>query len=92
MRTGGRQGTFCQVANTSAEQFSAATARPAPPDDLTLQRMYVQPDRHQVYEQGLWAVWYDPAFFTQADAQITADGLDSASCSICRRPTVPISS
>lgn len=58
----------------------AAFACPEPPDDLTLQRMYVQPDRHQVYEQGMWAIWFDPAFFTQADAQITVDGLDSARC------------
>ncbi len=58
----------------------AAFACPEPPDDLTLQRMYVQPDRHQVFEQGMWAIWYDPAFFTQADAQSTANGLDSARC------------
>ena len=58
----------------------AAFACPEPPDDLTLQRMYVQPDRHQVFEQGMWAIWFDPAFFTQANAQSTADGLDSARC------------
>jgi hypothetical protein len=58
-------GLFCLIA-------SVVSACPAPPTELSLQQMYVQPDRHQVYEQGMWAVWYDPAFFTLADAQATA--------------------
>jgi hypothetical protein len=58
----------------------AVLACPAPPDDLALQEIYVQPGRHQVHEQGMWAVWYNPAFFTAAEAQATADGLDSARC------------
>jgi hypothetical protein len=58
----------------------AALACPAPPGDLALQEIYVQPGRHQVHEQGMWAIWYDPAFFTPAEAQGTAEGLDSARC------------
>ncbi len=66
-------GLFCLIAGV-------VSACPVPPTGLTLQQMYVQPDQHQVYEQGMWAIWFDPAFFTFADAQITADGLDSARC------------
>lgn len=66
-------GLFCVVAG-------AVSACPAPPDNLTLQQMYVQPGRHQVVEQGMWAVWYEPAFFTAADAQATIDNLESTRC------------
>ena len=57
-----------------------AGACPLPPKGLTLQKIYVQPGLHRVFTQGIWAVWYNPAFFTATDARSTADLLDSARC------------
>ena len=66
-------GLFCLIS-------APTSACPAPPSNLTLQPMYIQPDLHKVYEQGMWAVWYNPAFFAPADARITVELLESARC------------
>ena len=56
------------------------SACPVPPSGLTVQKLYVQPSLHRVQMQGMWAVWYNPAFFSPSEARTVAERLEDTRC------------
>jgi hypothetical protein len=59
---------------------TAAGACPKPPAAIATDPGFADPSRHVVVERGMWAIWYDPAFFATSDANATLEGLERARC------------
>lgn len=65
---------------TCLSATGAQAACPAVPEGLVIRSEFGDPTRHNIFVQGIWAIWYLPDAVSKEDVQLTSHQLDVARC------------